>query len=88
MLWQDAVAPESCSPDGAMLGGVKMGSGLTGKLGRAWLVHGCMVVVGDVVGVELLHVYTTWIGDVELGVGYSSLFFFLSIGYSSLLFKW
>ena len=47
-----------------------MGSGLTGKLGRAWLVHGCMVVVGDVVGVGLLHVYTTWIGDVGLGVGF------------------
>ena len=29
-----------------------------------------MVVVGDVVGVGLLHVYTTWIGDVGLGVGF------------------
>ena len=47
------------------LGGVKMGIWLTGKLGRAWVVHGigawhehgCLVVVvmwgccGDVVGV-------------------------------------
>ena len=33
-------AAVSCSADGAMLGGVKMGLGSTGKLGRAW--HGCM----------------------------------------------
>ena len=31
------VAAVSCSPTGARLGGVKLGSGLTGKLGRACL---------------------------------------------------
>ena len=32
-----STAAVSCSPDGAMSGGVKMGLGLTGKLGRAWV---------------------------------------------------
>ena len=48
-----STAAVSCSPDGAMSGGVKMGLGLTGKLGCAWVcawvgasMHGCMVVVG------------------------------------------
>ena len=45
------IAAVSCSTVGYRLGGVKFGSGTTGKLGRAWvcawLVHGwCM---GDVV---------------------------------------
>ena len=39
--WRTAAV--SCSPDGALSGGVKMGLGLTGKLGRAWV--GVRVVV-------------------------------------------
>ena len=43
------VATVSCSAVGYMLGGVKLGSGMTGKLGRAWvsawLVHGILVGV-------------------------------------------
>ena len=37
------IALVSCSSTGCRLGGVKMGSGSTGKLGRAWVgawVHG------------------------------------------------
>ena len=30
------IAAVSCSPDGPRFGGVKMWSGMTGKLGRAW----------------------------------------------------
>ena len=33
-------AAVSCSPDAYRLGGVKIWSGMTGKLGRAW--HWCM----------------------------------------------
>ena len=43
-------AAVSCSPTGPGLGGVKIGSGMTGKpcrawhwcMGGAWVVHGCM----------------------------------------------
>ena len=31
------VAAVSCSPTGARLGGVKLGTGVTGKLGHAWV---------------------------------------------------
>ena len=42
-----------CSPDAYRLGGVRLGSGTMGKLGRAWvgawgvhgMVYGCLVVV-------------------------------------------
>ena len=36
----ECAAAVSCSPIGPGLGGVKMGLGSTGKLGRAWVVHG------------------------------------------------
>ena len=36
----DRTAAVSCSPTGPWIGGIKMGSGMTGKLGRAW--HLCM----------------------------------------------
>ena len=42
MLCQSPAAV-SCSADGAMLGGVGLGSGTTGKQRRAW--HRCMVLV-------------------------------------------
>ena len=35
-------AAVSCSADGPVLGGVKMGLGETGKLGRAWCMGRCM----------------------------------------------
>ena len=38
------LAAVSCSADGYRLGGVKMGLGTTGKLGRAW--HRCMAFFG------------------------------------------
>ena len=44
MITLQEIAAVWCSPDVAMLGGVKMGFWLTGKLGRAWVgawvVHG------------------------------------------------
>ena len=38
------LAAVSCSSGVPWLGGVKMGLGLMGKLGRAWVLHGCMGV--------------------------------------------
>ena len=38
-----------CSPTAYRLGGVKMGSGMTGKLGCAWVAHGCRCMVAWVV---------------------------------------
>ena len=46
------VAAESCSLSVPMLGGVGLGLGLTGKLGRAWVgawFGACVVVVPGVV---------------------------------------
>ena len=41
----ECAAAVSCSPIGPGLGGVKMGLGSTGKLGRAWvMVHGMVTV--------------------------------------------
>ena len=43
------VAAVSCSAGGPVLGGVGLGSGTTGKLGLAWVVH---VIGGQVTGVD------------------------------------
>ena len=46
-------AAVSCSSNAYRLGGVGFGSGTTGKLGHAWVVHGigawyqCMVLAGQ-----------------------------------------
>ena len=61
------IAAVSCSSVPNRLGGVKIGLGLTGKLGRAWVgawvvVYGCMggcmvvlILVGGVLNVVLYH---------------------------------
>ena len=53
-------AAVSCSPFPYVLGGVGLVSGLTGKQGRAWVVHGmCMVVL------VLVMLCGGWIGTIE-----------------------
>ena len=50
MITQSQPVAVSCSPVGYRLGGVGFGSGMTGKLGRAWLI--CQVPYSYTIGLK------------------------------------
>ena len=69
-MQNEVVAAVSCSPDAYTLGGVGLGSGSTGKLGRAW--------VGTWVGAWVVHGIIS--GAIPLGMGQWNQNVFVKIG--------